>query len=142
MFLFHVLVRFCLFKVEMYFYFDNTRSGFSFSFREFDALVLISYKLIIRSFCHQTSYSREIAFWLLNKPCDLQNNNSKKCGGERVSYSSPEISMQRKISRKNVFVDWERHFPPNILFKRNLKVYYNLFLQSATTYFLTKRDKC
>ena len=34
------------------------------------------------------------------------NNNWEKRGGERVSFSSPQFSIQSKISKKNVFVPW------------------------------------
>ena len=34
------------------------------------------------------------------------NNNCEKRGGERVSFSSPQFSIQRKISKKDVFVPW------------------------------------
>ena len=43
---------------------------------------------------------------LLSKLCDIQNNNCENHGGEHVSFSSPQFSMQSKISRKNVFVPW------------------------------------
>ena len=58
------------------------------------------------------------------------NNNCEKRGGERVSFSSPQFSIQSKISKKNVFVPWVisefTYFPQNIVFKRNLKVYYKV----------------
>ena len=93
------------------------------------------------------------------------NNNCEKRGGECVSFSYPQFSMQSKISKKNVFVPWVisefTYFPQNIVFKSNLKAYYKvrqfvitncdsliyykvrqLVITKCDSYFITKCDKC